>query len=325
MNRDNQRLTFVAEARLIGILLVVLGHSYPFGVAIPGMMDALRGFVYTFHMPLFLFIGGCLSSRNTRSPGAYIGRRAGKLLIPYVGLSLLAYVPKLLVQQYLNDRVAFSLWYLLRSELVPRENVWGHFWYLPVIFFFGVFSAFAGDYLKRNPRSMMLVLAGSFCLLFLPRCTDWFALEDLRSTFFYYVLGMAVGNREDAGVGILRDSWVLALPAALGVFWLLPGSAHWLCAVAMTGFVLWVGTKLRLTELPLFKELEQYSYSVFLLSWPAQAVAEICLNKLLRLPVMVTMAGMLVCGIAGPLVCVFLIGTMEKHLPLKWARVLIGL
>ena len=147
---QTNRISFISTARVIGILLVVWGHSYPFNVPIPGSLDAVRSFVYTFHMPLFILISGYLAGKSRKSPGEYIANRAKKLLIPYFALSLAAFLPKMLVQQYLNDSVEFSLAYLLRTELVPRENVWGHFWFIPVIFAFGVFSALMKNQLKKR-------------------------------------------------------------------------------------------------------------------------------------------------------------------------------
>lgn len=191
------RKLWISAARVIGILLVVLGHSYPFDVPIPAVLNELKSFIYTFHMPLFILISGYLSVRRDHRAAEYITARAKKLLIPYFALSLAAFVPKMLVQQYLNDSVEFSFLWLIRSELVPRENVWGHFWYIPVVFFLGVFSAFCGKRLKEHKRILILALAASYILLYVPETTNWFALEDIRQNLFYFILGIALARLEN--------------------------------------------------------------------------------------------------------------------------------
>lgn len=125
MTAVKQKIAFIAAARVIGILLVVFGRSFPFDVYIKSMFQNMVPFVYTFHMPLFIFLSGYLLMGNTRSAGEYIRRRGTRLLIPYFVLSVAAFVPKVLLQKRLNDTVEFSLWHLIETELVPRANVWG--------------------------------------------------------------------------------------------------------------------------------------------------------------------------------------------------------
>jgi fucose 4-O-acetylase-like acetyltransferase len=142
----------------MGILLVVLGHSYPFNVPVGQGFEFLRTFIYSFHMPLFVFLSGFLAAKSHHLPKDYITNRAGKLLIPYFVLSLAFFLPKVLLQSYLNDTVSFSFTYLVRSELIPRENVWGHFWFLPVIFYLGIFSVLLKTvFQKPLARTIILI------------------------------------------------------------------------------------------------------------------------------------------------------------------------
>ena len=70
------RISYLSTARIIGILLVVLGHSYPFNVPIPQSLEFLRTVIYSFHMPLFVFLSGFLAAKSSRSPKTYIAVRA---------------------------------------------------------------------------------------------------------------------------------------------------------------------------------------------------------------------------------------------------------
>lgn len=319
-----QRKSWVSAARVIGTLLVVLGHSYPFDVPIPAVLNQFKYFIYTFHMPLFIVISGYLSALNSRQAAEYISVRAKKLLIPYFVLSLVAFVPKMLVQQYLNDSVEFSIMWLIRSELVPRENIWGHFWYIPMVFFFGVFYAFCGKQMKRHKWLLLLVMVASYTLRWLPKTTDWFSLEDIRQNLFYYVLGIALaftGNSEEI---VKNKLWLLGFPAALALFFFTRESTT-LGAGLMVGFVFCIGTMVNLQNNRICQKIERFSFTIFLLSWPAQAVVEVLFNKLLHLPALVTMLCMFTAGIAVPLICVKAVEWMEKRIPMRMLRVSLGM
>ena len=316
------QISYLSTARVLGILLVVLGHSYPFNVYIPKSLEFLRVFIYSFHMPLFVFISGFLAAKSNRTPKDYILGRAKKLLTPYFVLSLAAFLPKLLVQAYLNDTVSLSFAYLIRSALVPRENVWGHFWFLPVIFFLGVFSALMRTPLKKRSVQFPLLVC-SYFLLWFPKTTDWFGLEDLRLNLFWFLLGYVLSGWNGFEHIIRKKVWLLGLPTALSLLWF-NISVTALIPLLMIGAILCLGTIVTLESKGL-KTIEHYSFTIFLLSWPVQAVTEIILNKILHLPVWLCMIGMLTAGIAGPMLCVLLIRWIEKKIPVRWLKPVLGM
>lgn len=326
MATTKNKVGFIAAARCIGILLVVFGHSYPFDVYIPPMVWKVKDFIYMFHMPLFIFLSGYLLMHNTRPAGAYIRHRGIRLLVPYFVLSVVAFVPKVLIQQFLNDSVEFSLWYLLKTELVPRDNVWGHFWYIPVVFILGSVGVLLQQRIRQHRFTGWVALAAAYMLLFLPQTTDWFALEDLRKNAFYFVLGMVIADRNGENGSVPRWGWLLAFPVAIVLFRtvnsLLTSSV---IACLMIGFTLCIGTKLNLSKIGVLAVIEKYSFSVFLLSWPAQAVVEVACNKLLHLPVLLTMGMMFVAGVVVPLICVKIVSLLEKRIPMRWVKFVIGM
>lgn len=326
MTSSKDRIGFIATARCIGILLVVFGHSFPFNVSIPPVLSKVNAFIYAFHMPLFLFLSGYLLIRNTRPAGSYIRRRGIRLLLPYFVLSVAAFVPKVLIQQYLNESVEFSLWYLVKTELIPRDNVWGHFWYIPVVFFLSCFGVLIIKPMRKHRVAGWAVLAASYILLFAPQATDWFALEDLRKTTFFFILGMVVADRDPETRVVSNRCWLLAFPGAIALFAAANTTlTNSLIACLMIGFVLYIGTRFPLNKESVFAAVETHSYSIFLLSWPAQAVLEIACNKILHLPVMLTMGMMFLGGIALPLACVKIVSLLGKWIPMKWAKLIIGM
>ena len=326
MTTPKSKIGFIATARCIGILLVVFGHSFPFNVYIPPMLWKANDFIYKFHMPLFIFLSGWLMMGNTRTAGVYIRRRGTRLLIPYFVLSIAAFLPKVLIQQFLNDTVEFSLWHLLETELVPRANVWGHFWYIPVIFILGCVGVVLQNILRRNPSAGWISLAAAYMLLFLPQATDWFALEDLRKNAFYFVLGMTAANWSHSFSALASHFWLLAFPAAFVLFRMTGGVlADSLIACLMIAFIMHIGTMLKTGRFRLLSAIEQNSFTIFLLSWPAQAVVEVVCNRLLHLPALLTMAMMFTAGVCVPLICVKIVSVFEKHVPMKWVKLVIGM
>jgi len=136
---------YLSEILLIQIVatyLVVLGHSYPFTIDVPEWLTQTQLFIYSFHMPLFVWVSGYLLIYTQQTErydlSSFARKRFLKLLVPYFALSLIAILPKYALQPFLNDTVTLDGYSLLRIFFAPRENVWGHFWFLPMIFALGV-------------------------------------------------------------------------------------------------------------------------------------------------------------------------------------------
>lgn len=327
-NMQEGRILFISSAKVFGILLVVLGHSFPFDVPIPRLLEQLRTVIYSFHMPLFVMISGYLAARSNRRPREYVVNRAKKLLIPYFALSLAAFLPKLLVQQYLNDSVEFSIAYLIRSEFVPRENVWGHFWYIPVIFLFGSVNAVLGRQIRNRKPVRIGMLAGAYLLLWLPETTGWLALEDCRKLLFYYILGMEAHNLSEFCSIIKNRAWLLGIP----VVWLLcaigKNNGHGftvIIALMAIGNIFCLGTFIDVRKYTLLSCIERNNFTIYLLSWPAQAVAEVLFNKILHLPVLLCMAAMFIAGLFVPIVCAEFVEWLGKRRSVRWLRFVLGM
>ena len=134
-------LKYITLAQIIGCCLVILGHSFPFVTPYPCVLMEGCRFLYTFHMPLFVWCSGFLFAHTmqTRKTFAqYASQRALKLLVPYFLISLIGLVPKILASSVLNDTLNMDAMEIVRAFLVPREGVWGHFWFLPMIYLIGV-------------------------------------------------------------------------------------------------------------------------------------------------------------------------------------------
>ena len=146
-----KRISYIAQAQFIGCVLVILGHSIPLSWNIPSIIYNADVFLYTFHMPLFFFVSGYLfektNSANRYSFISYFGKRSKRLLLPYVMITLIGFIPKIFMNNFFGDESKISISYFIECFLVPRNNVWGHFWFLPTLL---IISAFAFLFSKFN-------------------------------------------------------------------------------------------------------------------------------------------------------------------------------
>lgn len=85
--QNNSRIYWLDYAKVIGIFLMIYGHG--------GLCGDLRNYIFSFHMPMFFFISGMfykpLSLKDT------IRKNWMGLLVPYLLLNLLCYIPQLLL------------------------------------------------------------------------------------------------------------------------------------------------------------------------------------------------------------------------------------
>ena len=203
MESNRQRLNFVSFAYALGAILVVFGHSYPLGEAyttIPKFLYRTQVFIYIFHMPLFFFISGLLLKYShpqvggfQESSGAFLRKKATKLLIPYFALALIAIVPKYFVSQYISDTVTLDVGYIIRTFLIPRDNTWGHFWFIPVLF---CFFCLRTVWIEAAKRTWTAVVFTGFLMVlnFFPIPIAWFAVKDISiyGVFFGWGIYSAV-------------------------------------------------------------------------------------------------------------------------------------
>ena len=142
-------------AYFIGIILVIWGHSHPLDSSWWGTWySRLNGFIYTFHMPLYFFIGGYLMvhSKSIDKLG-YKKWAVGKLwkfFVPYFVLTALAFVPKAILGDT-SDAVELSIGYTSRQPFLSRELGYGDISGLFPHFCRLISCGVHGGFWQRNP------------------------------------------------------------------------------------------------------------------------------------------------------------------------------
>jgi fucose 4-O-acetylase-like acetyltransferase len=158
----------------------------------------LKSAIYAFHMPFFMYLGGLVffhigDALNPRpNYGAYLLRRAERLLIPFLSLGLLILLGKLVAERFVHvDNTPASLWDGLRAlvwntEQSPATSVW----YIFVLFIYcSVTPALVR--LSHGRLWPALLLAGVLHCLTIPEVAY---LNRVAYFFVYFLIGCAAGK-----------------------------------------------------------------------------------------------------------------------------------
>ncbi|MBV8526434.1 MAG: acyltransferase [Acetobacteraceae bacterium] len=242
------RLVEIDVAKGLAILLVVFGHivarETPAGVE---WYEPLRGTIYLFHMPFFMYLSGFATfySGAARTPVAawpsLIRRRAGRLLVPFFGLGLLVLVGKLLAARAVAvDNVPAGLGPGLLGLLWnTAESPAGSVWYVFVLFIY----AAATPLLIRMTKGHAMDLIAPALLLYAVPIPAIVYLDRVGANFVFFLAG---GLAAEAG-GVWQswiDRWrwrlLLSFGALLAALWAIggvpaigPGGAKWAHKAAM--------------------------------------------------------------------------------------------
>lgn len=193
--------TLISFLQAFGIVLVVLGHSRQGAPEEP----LWSVWLYTFHMPLFMFISGFLL-RHTQErkgnrladipAGQFLRKKARRLLVPYVVLGTLAFVPKVLLSRFAVHPLYLSFSDYARMWVYPAENPIVQFWFLPTLFLIFLLVVVGTRFLKEvhHPDKHLFILVALLALhLFNPlREVRLFNLGSAVHHLFYFALGYYV-------------------------------------------------------------------------------------------------------------------------------------
>ena len=331
VNQPAKKLSLITLMQMIGCFLVILGHSYPFVVDIPFWAEKLQHFIYDFHMPLFVWCSGYLMFATNQTEKYsfkdYLLRRIKHILVPYFVFSLIAVVPKILLSPFLNDTLSFDALQIIRSFLVPRDSVWGHFWFLPMIFFINILGYVILKSKKLLALKILIITLLSAAMFFLPQITGWFSINDIVHFGFYFMLGIVCAKYNCLTTNKfshLLAGTLLTLSIALFVFTKNQIAVKFIISILMVFsvflFSFEISKRFEINKKSVFAQ----TYSILILSWPCQLVIEIVLERLLNASFYIIFPAMLIVGIFMPIAIIKAIGWFEHKTNTKFLSLMIG-
>lgn len=285
--KDSKRSNEISWLYTFGVILTILGHSHPNDwTTFPSQPVE---FIYSFHMPLFFCISGYLFAKSDSLKrygySKWLSDKSKRLLIPYFVISALSFIPKsLLENRNLNDIGSYEL---LECFFAPRLNVWGHFWFLPVIFIFyllfGLWKSFLFDKSKHKKSTLIGMLLVSVILHFLKNDILWLGISDLCEFIVYFVIGIfahqALNVKKTESEKLITGALILTTVSVL-MFLKLRQNAVALFAesIFMLTVCLFLSQLLAEKNFKFVKFVNDNVFTFFIYSWPFQAIAEKMLN-----------------------------------------------
>lgn len=267
----------------IGVLLTILGHSHSNDwTTFPSQPVE---FIYSFHMPLFFCISGYLftKSGSLEKYGylKWIGDKSKRLLIPYFVVSAISFIPKTLLENGNFNNIGLNE--LFECFFAPRLNIWGHFWFLPVIFIFyfvfGLWRSFFYNNLKYKKCVVVGTLLIAIVLHFIKTDIAWLGFSDLCEFTVYFVIGILA--REVLKIKKLRKEKLI-----IGVLLLTAVSIVLFLKFRHNTFLMFVESILMLVACLFLSQLlseknfkcvnfiNENVFTFYICSWPFQAVSE---------------------------------------------------
>ena len=339
---EDKRFKYIDVLYVLGIILVVWGHSHPIDSSwFDTWYSDLNTLIYTFHMPMFFFIGGYLMvfSKSVEALGykKWVCGKLLKFLIPYIVLTVVAFYPKSLLGDT-SDVVFFSLPYLLKTTfLIPRIGVWGHFWFIPTFLIldilWGAWRAKARNSKNVYRFGLIFGLIASFALAVFPIRTDYFVLFDLSQVAVFYACGILTALVKP----FLWDKcWknIVAIPVcAIIAYFLYPYGNYTNFSMPIINFIVglalvwifWSIAKLlsRFNFASFACNLTKFNFTIFVYSWPAHSLTDVILRRL-GVNWLIIIAVLFVIGFVVPLLIIYLYKKMT-FLHCKFFDYLLGI
>lgn len=191
MTEKTSRIPYISLLQAVGIILVILGHAtrifyFPGGwyYHVPNVQsdffNALTRIIYTFHMPLFIFLSGYLCENaltKNSSIKDFIRKRLKRLFIPFWGWGLLYSVPIWIYLQFPNANY----------RTFVTGQVMGHLWFLPLLLEVTLIYLI----LRLIPKKFNLIIfVGLIALQFLNyKRAGCFAIFRIPEFLTYFYLG----------------------------------------------------------------------------------------------------------------------------------------
>lgn len=282
-----EKLEDYSLLKVMATVLVVFAHITGMytdeGVLAPlnqsPFFDYITKLIYSYHMPLFIFVSGAIYSYLRNKKGkysdikAFAENKAKRLMWPYLVFGI-AYVTPVMVGLGFTDENA---WMYMLKGIILSENP-RHLWYL-----FGLFNIFivfrlSEDHIKTLPDSVKLL-----CLLMLylvsPHIPMAFQLKSISRYLIYFYMGYAFQESKGLCLSILKPSLktlMLSLSINIGLIqyaaaYAVKGQALQIIVLleALTGILAIYSfaallLKTNILENKAYKRLEKNSFGIYL-------------------------------------------------------------
>lgn len=317
-----KKMKDVEVLQSFGIILVVLGHSIIAGVDFGPTVKWLWNTIYSFHMPLFFAISGYLfiiSGGNKSDYTGFIRSKIRRLIVPYIVISSVAFIPKALLSKMANRPIDLSFMSYFKTLLYPLDNTIVFFWFAPTLFLIFAISPVFQKAIKTEKGLILFIVTLCLTLLYRynPIAISLFNISGAIYYAIYFWIGCIFACYRKYIDIFLRKGFkplivltMLFLIQSVGMF----EFAFSNICIALTGIGMsFVFARLYIDNKCTFLDsLSGYSYQIYLLSWFPQVLFDLILRKTLDLNTSIVALCMFIGGLMVP---VYVTKVIDRYLP----------
>jgi fucose 4-O-acetylase-like acetyltransferase len=274
------RLTHIDKLTGIAITLVVIGHleTGPY-LDCAGLewYKFLKKFIYSFPMPLFMFLSGYVWSytvpeiNNTKEYLSYIKKKFFRLMPSYFIFAGLILLGKLFFIKYffINNPVQdFSeFWEVIYK---PTASYAGFLWYVYVLFEYYLFFPIL-LFLFKNKIDLILLATIPFLFI---EITDFFAINFFLHFLFFFSLGILAERRSEQYLKMIdgySTVFLFFFFMACCVFFIFPIPKFIMGCLSIPALHTFVRNYLN-DKSGLFKTIGFFSFSIYLMNVPVTGI-----------------------------------------------------
>lgn len=208
--KPTNKIEWLAVLQGWSMLLVVLGHNV---LTIPNdpnfpITSAIIGLVYSFHMPLFMFISGYLyyftKLRKDKPYVETIKEKLVRLGIPFMVFTVVTLFAKIALSSMMLHPAELSLGYFVDTFVLYKINPLVEMWFVITLFVLMLLYPIY-KWSLANKQRMFLVFAVSLLVYyFAPRTITLFQLNNVADMFFFFYCGILFSKFE---LPKMFDNW----------------------------------------------------------------------------------------------------------------------
>lgn len=297
-----QRLYCLDIAKALCILLVVVGHFNPDGA--PAWWKCINHIIYSFHMPLFLFVSGYVYLHTLRKQSyiSFIGKKCRRLAVPYLITSAIIISIKLLSGGNAHTSAPVTPFSFVEMLYLPAA---GYFLW----FVWALLLMFAIVWFAKGKKARIALLVASVVLYYTPiNFPELFCLRKFKMMMLYFMSGVVFAEL-DLKI-IFSNAWVNIVYVPLfGCAFYLWGDMgdNYVPIVAATGILMvlaiskWL-EKLQFVKHSVLQPLSAMSYTIYLYHTTFMGFAKaLCAKLHLAAHFELEACAVVLCGVVCPL------------------------
>ncbi len=207
-SNENRRVEIYDWIRVLGMILVVLGHasyishatdfgsiSYelPYTInghyqddIIPNAIRTIGGWAYSFHMPLFFMLSGAVYSlKQAGSFDQIVVKKAKALIIPYFVYGLIFMLP---LKYYCDFYKEANMTRVVRNFLEGGAES-GHLWFLITLFWCFVLGYILIRYVGKRSMAAVLLIGILLSRMKLEYLPDYLGFKNSLNYLLWFLMG----------------------------------------------------------------------------------------------------------------------------------------